>query len=356
MKKIYLDNASTTRVSKEVVKEIAKYFTYEYGNPGSLHYMGESALKAINSVRVKIAREIGAKPSEIYFTSGATESNNLALKGYGKKIVISSIEHPSVRECANVLGYSEINVDEGGLIDFRELEKKAKGFVSVIHANNIIGVVQDLKKIGIICKRKRIIFHTDATQSFGKLRINVREMNIDLLSASAHKIGGPKGVGFLYVRERIKLKPLIHGGGQERGLRSGTENVPGIMGFGKALEIIKKVDSSKIKRQRDYLIEELEKLGGKINGSVTNRLYNNIHVSFNVNAENLIYYLSNKGIYVSAGSACDSKKEKEDHVLKAINLKKAEIDGSIRISLSDDLKNSDLKRVVKEIRDYLRKV
>ncbi|MDO8460250.1 MAG: cysteine desulfurase family protein [Nanoarchaeota archaeon] len=368
--KLYLDNAATTKVSKEVVKEMEKYFTEEYGNPSSLHELGENANKVLNKAREVIAKEIGAKAWEIIFTSGGTESDNLAIQGLAraylkkKKIVVSSIEHSAVLETCEFLktsGYEiiKIPVDCGGCVKIDVLHdvlnKHAKDVlvVSIIHVNNIIGTIQNIEEIGKICRKKEVLFHTDAVQSFGKLNIDVGKMNIDLLSASGHKIGGPKGVGCLYVREGVKISPVIFGGGQERGIRNGTENVPAIIGFAKALSLSKKINKENIRKLRDKLIANLEKIGGKINGSKKNRIYNNVHVSFSgIESDSLVVFLSQRGIYVSAGSACDSKKEKEDHVLRAIGVKDKDVLGSIRITLNENLSERDIEFVIKEIKRF----
>ncbi|MCH7568125.1 MAG: cysteine desulfurase [Nanoarchaeota archaeon] len=369
-KQIYLDYAATTPVDKEVVKEMQKYFLEEYGNPSSLHELGEKAFDEINKAREKLAKEIDARSWEIIFTSGGTESDNLAIQGLAraytkKKIIISAIEHPAIMDVCNHMegqGYEikKIKVDKSGLLDMAKLENEIDDntlLVSIIHVNNIIGTIQDLGKIGELCRKKDVLFHTDAVQSFGKLKIDVEKMNIDLLSASGHKLGGPKGIGFLYVREGVKISPLIYGGGQEKGLRSGTENVPGIVGFAKALELSKKINKEKVRKLRDRLIEGLGDIDGRINGSSEKRIYNNVHVSFQgIESESLVYYLSKKGIYVSAGSACDSKKEKEEHVLKAIGLKEKDIGGSLRISLSQELTSKDIDFVVKEIKKSVEKL
>ena len=257
---IYLDNASTTPVYKEVVIEMEKYMLEEYGNPSSIHFMGENAQRAIENAKKVIASEIGAKPWEIIFTSGGTESNNLALQGLSKtnskkKIIISAIEHSSIYELGNEMkkyGYKivEIPVNKEGFIDFNILEKEIDSntlVVSIMHANNEIGVLQDIAKIGKICREKGVLFHTDAVQSFCKEKIDVNLMKVDLLSASGHKIGASKGVGFLYVKDGVKIESITIGGSQERGLRPGTQNVPAIMGFAKAVEINKKVDKNKVK-------------------------------------------------------------------------------------------------------------
>lgn len=368
MKPLYLDHAATTPVRKEVVKVMNEFFVSKYGNAGSLHALGDASEKALENARKKFAGELGCKTEEIYFTSGASESNNTALKclaGKKRKVIISTIEHPSVEESAGYLednGWDvvRIRVDKNGLLDLEELEKEIDNetaLVSVIHASNVFGTIQDLRAIAGICKKHKVLFHTDATQSFGKLPINVRDLGIDMLSASAHKIGGPKGVGLLFVRRGVALHPMIHGGGQEFGLRSGTENVPGIVGFAKALEWQKKVHGDKIRKLRDSMISELEKIGGKLVGDRERRMYHNVNVAFaGANNETLVYRLSGKGIYISAGSACDSKKEKEDYVLKALGLSKKEREGSIRISLGEDFKEKDIGRVVGEIKKIVKRM
>lgn len=369
-KEIYLDDSATTPVYKEVVREMEKYYLDDYGNPSSFHAKGEEAERAMNDARKKLATELNCKPWEIVFTSGTTESNNLAFFGLSrstlgkkrKKIIISTIEHASIFEICEALkreGFKiiEIPIDHEGLIDMRKLEKEVNEntlLVSVIHVNNEIGTIQDIEAIGEICKKKGAYFHSDCAQSFGKLKIDVRKMGIDLLSAGAHKMGGPKGIGIIFVREGIDLKPMIYGGGQERGLRGGTENVSGIAGFAKALEISKKVNQEKLRKLRDYFIFELEKRGGKINGSKEKRIFNNINVSFpGIDAEQLVIYLSQRGIYASVGSACDTKKQKESKVLREIGLSEKEMKGTIRITLSERIHKKDIDFVVNEMRKGL---
>ncbi len=371
MKKLYFDNSATTPVRKEVVFEMNKAMLTDYGNPSSNHAVGDRASKLLLDSRTKIARAIGAKVHEIYFTSGTTESNNWVFSGLAhtnpskKRILISSVEHPSIRETANLFknwGYKivEIPVSSEGFVDLDFIEKNIDSetlFVSVIHANNIFGTIQPLKKIGDICKSKNVLFHTDCAQSFGKMKMWVHDWNIDLLSASAHKIGGPKGVGLLYVRDGVKFSPLILGGGQEKGLRSGTENVPGIVGFAKACDLSLKENWTKVSEVRDYLITGLEKIGGKIIGvSGRDRIANNVFVSFTeVNGEDLMYKLSNEGVYVSTGSACDSKKEKEDSSLLAIGLNKEQIKKSIRISLPFNVSKKDVDYFLKVLRKFVKR-
>ncbi len=368
---IYLDVAATTQVYPSVVNEMSKILKENYGNPSSLHALGENASTIMNGAREKIAKEIACKPSEIIFTSGATESNNIAIQGAAKaskrkKILISSIEHPSVSEVCNSLktwGYEivKIPVNNVGLADLKFIEKnidKNTLLISVMHVNNEIGTKQDIASIGKICKEKGVLFHTDAVQSFGKLNIDVNKMNIDLLSASAHKIGGSKGIGFLYVRSGVHLIPLFYGGGQEGGIRSGTENVHAIAGFAKAIEIQKRVNKTKIKKLRDRLMDGLIKIGGKVNGDIREkRIYNNLNVSFpNVNGEQLVIYLSQKRIMCSTGSACSSKKQAESATLKAIGLTKKEIEGSIRFTLDERITHKDIDYVLKEVRNAVNKL
>lgn len=367
---IYLDNASTTRVYPEVVDVMKRCMIDEYGNPGSPNKLGEDALNAVNECRKKIALELGCKSSEIIFTSGATESNNLALFGYvyankdkkKNKIIISKIEHSSIYESAMELrkkGYivKEIGVDSSGFLDIDELEGEIDDktlIVSVVHGNNEIGVLQDINKIGKICKKKGVVFHTDCAQSFGKEKIMVKDLHVDMLSASAHKIHGCKGIGLLFIREGIEVKPLMFGGGQERKIRAGTENVSGILGFSKAVEIIKKVDKEKIRKLRDYFMDELEKIGGKINGSKERRLYNNVNVSFSgCDADLLVVKLSLNNIMCSSRSACLTKQIGENRVLDAIGLDKKEARGSIRFVLSEFNTKSEVDYVIKILSNCL---
>jgi len=370
---IYLDNAATTRVDKEVVDEMKKYLVDEFGNPSSLHEMGERARKAIDSAREKIAKKINAKTGEVYFTSGGTEANNIAIQGVAlanenkkrNKIITSKIEHASVSNTCNYLkslGYEivEIAVDKGGIINLDALKKEIDDrtlLVSIMHVNNEIGTIQPIKEIGKLCKEKGVLFHSDAVQSFGKIDIDVKDMNIDLLSASGHKINGPKGIGFIFVREGVRIKPLVYGGQQEKGLRSGTENTAGIMGFAKALEITECLDKEKIRKLRDRLIEGLEKIGGKINGSKEKRIYNNVSVRFDgIDAEMMVLYLSGEGIMVSTGSACESKKKEESRVLRAIGLNEKESRGSIRIVLGKETTNKDIEYALRKIEEGVKRL
>jgi len=349
MKEIFLDYASTSPVFKEVIKVMKGYMEEDFGNPSSLHFKGERAFNAMSESRKKIALELGCKPEEIIFTSGATESNNLALNT-NKKILIAKTEHPSVYESAINKNCKIIPVDKEGFVDLNFIKKEANenSLVSVMQVNNIFGTIQDIKKIAKICKERGALFHTDCVQSFGKLKLDIKD--IDMLSASAHKIGGPKGIGFLYVKKGVNVNPILLGGGQEKNLRSGTENIAGIIGFVKALEIYKKTDFKKIEKFKNRIITEIKKIG-KINGSEENRIFNNIHASFpGIDREELVLKLSSKGIYVSTGSACDSKKKKEDIVLEALGLKEERINSGIRITLGPGNTEKDIDIFLKELK------
>lgn len=375
MKKIYFDTAATSKVPQKIAKIIDKFSVQNYGNPSSLHEMGEEAREEIEKARKEIAKGINAKSEEIIFTSGATESNNLAIQGLARKnpnkktIIISSIEHPSVREVCNYLKSKEyeiieIPVDSSGILKINFLEQELKNnsknilLVSVMHANNIIGTIQDIEKIGKLCAYFKIPFHTDAAQTLGKIPIDVKKINLSMLSASGHKIGAPKGIGFLYKKESIEITPLFFGGGQERNLRSGTENVPAIVSFAEALKLAKKKNEKAIKNYRDKIIAELAAAGCILNGSQENRLFNNIHLTIpnEIESDLLVRFLSQRGIYISTGSACDSKKEKEDHVLKAIGAKEKKFGSSIRISLPQETTEKDVKIFLANMKSALAKL
>jgi cysteine desulfurase len=351
MKQLYFDNAATTRVDDEVMKAMIPYFTEKYGNASSTHFIGHEAKAALERSRGIIAREIGAKPNEIVFTSGGTEANNFALKGmffsnYPEKnhIITTRIDHDCVINTAKWLEtqgakVTFLDVDAEGFIDLNELESLITNktfIVSVIHGNNEIGTIQDLEAIGKICRKKGVAFHTDACQSFTKVPIDVRKQNLDLVTLNAHKIHGPKGVGALYVREGTHITPLLHGGGHERKMRSGTENVSGVVGFAKAVEIANKKNIEKMEKLRDKLIEGLLNITNtKLNGPRENRLCNNVNVSFNnIEGEAIGGYLENFGICTSTGSACASHSLEISHVLKAIGLTPIQSNSSIRMSIS----------------------
>ncbi|OGD85692.1 cysteine desulfurase NifS [Candidatus Curtissbacteria bacterium RBG_16_39_7] len=353
-RKIYLDYAATTPVDPEVQKAMRPYFSRDFGNASSLHHFGQKAKEALEQSRDVIAKTIGAESEEIIFTSSATESANLALKGItfanrdkGNHIIISSIEHDCVLNTALWLkkqGFeiTQIPVDKYGLVDPKEVEKAVKKetvLVSVIWANNEIGTIQPIAEIGKICRKNNVYFHTDAAQAFGKVPINVVGTDVDLLTASAHKIYGPKGAAFLFVRKGVNIDPILHGGGQEFGLRSSTENLPAIVGFAKATEITSremKSENKRLLKLQDWIITQLLKKvpDSYLNGHSEKRVPNitNLRFAF-VEGESIMMELDWYGIAVSTGSACSSPKLEPSHVLLALGLRPEEIHGSIRISL-----------------------
>jgi len=373
MKKIYLDNAATTKVDKRVVETMLPYFTEKYGNASSQHLMGQEAKNALEKSRRIIAKSIGAKTSEIIFTSGGTESNNFTIKGlffshYPEKnhIITTKIEHDCVLNTCKWLEtkgakVTYLDVDKEGFVNIQDIENAITDktiLVSVIHGNNEVGTIQDLESIGKICKEKNILFHTDACQSFTKLELNVKKQNLDFVTLNAHKIHGPKGVGVLYMKDDTKITTLAHGGGHERKLRSGTENISGIVGFAKAVEIAKSKDVEYMENLRDKLIEGLLKIPNvKLNGPRKSRLCNNINVSFNnVEGESVGGYLENLGIYVSTGSACMSHSLEPSHVLKAIGLPPIQSNSSLRISLSRYTTEEDIDYVLNSIEKIVQKL
>ncbi|MFA5060778.1 MAG: cysteine desulfurase family protein [Candidatus Pacearchaeota archaeon] len=369
VKEIYLDNASTTKVLPDVAKGVLDVLTKNYGNASSLHKKGEKARDITEMTREKVAKFIKAKPSEIIFTSGGTESNNLAIRGLAKAnpkkkhIITSVIEHPSVLETCKDLeeeGYNVdyVKVDKEGIVDLKDLKDKINDdtlVVSVMHVNNEIGTIQPIEEIGQICRERKVYFHTDAVQSFKKLEIDVSGMNVDLMSVSGHKFGAPKGIGFLYVKQGTNIKGILTGGGQEKGLRSGTENTSGIVGLAVALDF--DFNRAEIRKLRDKMIEEILKIGGvRINGSVEKRVHNNINVSFfGIEGESLMLLLNEKGIFVSTGSACASSKLRESYVLKAIGVDEMYINGSIRITLGE-ITEKDAEDVVKCIKESVERL
>lgn len=370
--KVYLDNGATTRTDDEVVRAMLPYFKKHYGNASSLHDFGTKAKEALEDSRKIMAKEINAKPEEIVFLSGGSESDNLAIKGVayankkkGKHIITTKVEHPAVLASFRDLfleGFkvTYLDVDKNGFINLDELKKAITNdtiLVSVIHGNNEIGTVNDIEKIGKICKDNGVYFHTDAVQSFTKEKIDVNKMNIDLLSASSHKIHGPKGVGFLYVRKGVNIKKQISGGKHENNKRAGTENIPSIVGFAKAVQMDKKLNQ--IKKLRDYLIKKIEKEipDVKLNGDREKRLVNNVNISFKyVEGEGLLMYLNDKGIAVSTGSACSSQSLEPSHVLTALGLKHEEAHGSIRFTLSRYTTKEEIDYTVKELKKIVSKL
>jgi len=349
---IYLDNAATSAIDLRVSEAMLSCQDMKAMNASSTHKPGVIAAKAVEKARTVIAQKIHSETQELIFTSGGTESNNLAIKGIafanrerGKHIITSKIEHSSVLETTKWLekqGFeiTYLPVDEEGLVSPKDVEKAIKQetiLVSIIHANNEIGTIESISEIGAICRSKKVYFHSDACQSFTKTRINVKSQNLDLMSLNAHKIHGPKGVGALYVRNGVKIEPLLHGGGQEDGLRSGTYNTEGIVGFGKAVEIAEIKDIKKMAKLRDYFIQKIQNNieGVDLNGPRAKRLCNNISLRFRfVNGQTLARELNEKNIYVSVGSACLSTKVAPSHVLLAIGLESEQAQETVRISLS----------------------
>jgi len=383
MKRIYMDHAATTPVDKEVVDAMLPYFTNFYGNASSLHSFGEEAHYALDESRHNVADVLNAEREEIIFTSGGTESDNIAIKGVafenkdkrntkGPHIITSAIEHPAVLEPCKHLekqGFKVkyVSVDKYGMVKIDELEQsisKDTFLISIMYANNEIGTIEPIEEIGRIASENNIVFHTDAVQAVGKLPIDINKLNVDLLSLSAHKIYGPKGVGALFIKKDVKIVPLVHGGGHERGLRSSTENIPGIVGFGKACELAQKrmvKDTQYIKSFRDRLVREtLEIEESYLNGHPEKRLVNNAHFYFAaIEGESLILRLSDKGIAASTGSACSSKKLQPSHVLLAIGLKPEHAHGSLRLSLGRENTIEDITYVadvLPEVVKYLRKM
>ncbi len=367
---IYLDNGATTKVAEEVAEAMNPFLRDSYGNASSPHSFGRKAKTALEEARVKIARAINANSSEIIFTAGGTESNNTALKvaarlmkKKGKNhIITSKAEHPSVLNSCKALekeGFevSYINVDAKGIIKIEELKKAVKdktAIVSIMHANNETGTIQPLEEIGKICKSGKIYFHTDAVQSFTKTKLDVKKFNIDLASFSAHKLHGPKGIGALYVRKGTDFEAYMHGGHQESGRRAGTENIPAIVGFGKAVEISSGTDLTKMKELRDYTIGRIlnEIKNARLNGDAEKRLANNINISFDyIEGESLLMQLDDRGIAVSTGSACSSHSLEPSHVLLAMGLKPEEAHGSIRITLSRYTTKEELDYTVDSLKE-----
>ena len=372
MKKlIYLDNAATTKTAPEVVEAMLPYFTEYYGNASTVYAFGEESKKAVTKGRDTIANALGAKPEEIYFTAGGSESDNWALKATadayqskGKHIITSKIEHHAILHTCDYLeqhGFeiTYLDVDENGLISLEDLEAAIRPdtiLISIMFANNEIGTIEPVAEIGRIAHEHGVLFHTDAVQAFGQVPINVDEMNIDMLSSSGHKLNGPKGIGFLYIRKGVKIRSFIHGGAQERKRRAGTENVPGIVGFGKAVELAvanMKERTDKEIELRDYLIGRIEKEIPyvKVNGDRVKRLPNNVNVCFRfVEGESLLIMLDMKGICASSGSACTSGSLDPSHVLLAIGLPHEIAHGSLRLTLGADTTKEDVDTTVDELK------
>ena len=368
---IYLDNAATTAVKPEVFEAMKPYFSDIYSNPSSVYSFAGKAKKQIEDVREQIASCLGAKASEIYFTGGGSESDNWAIKGTaeayrdkGKHIITSKIEHHAVLHTCEWLeknGYevTYLDVDGDGLVSPEELEKAIRPdtiLISIMFANNEIGTIEPVREIGEIARKHGVLFHTDAVQAFGHVPVNVEDMKIDMLSASAHKFYGPKGIGFMYLRNTTKLGAWIHGGAQERSRRAGTHNVPGIAGMGKAVEIAMANMKENIEKEtkiRDYMIHRIEEEIPfvRVNGHREKRLPNNINVCFRfVEGESLLIMLDQKGICASSGSACTSGSLDPSHVLLAIGLPHEIAHGSTRLTLSEDITQEQADYVVDSLK------
>ena len=377
MKIRYFDNAGTTRVKKEVFDKMFPYFMQEYGNPSSLYKLGRTARVAVEEARKNVASLINCDRNEIYFTSGGTESDNTALKGImeleenkGKHMITTKIEHPAILNTCKTLEkegtqVTYLNVDTNGIISIEELQNqitKDTVLISVMFANNEIGSIQPIEKIGKIAREKGIIFHTDAVQACGNVEIDVKKLNIDLLSLSGHKIGAQKGIGALYVNKKINFKNLIDGGHQEKNKRAGTENVPGMVGLGEACKIAKnnmKEHIYKLETLRDDYIDQVKKQipDIKINGSIEHRLPGNSNISFkNINGQELLVKLDEKGICASAGSACSSGDNMPSHVLTAIGLTSDYAEGTLRVTFGDDNTKEDVDYLVKNLVEIIQNI
>ncbi|MDY3018113.1 MAG: cysteine desulfurase NifS [Blautia sp.] len=374
-KLIYLDNAATTKTAPEVVDAMLPYFTEYYGNPSSVYDFAAESKAAVTKARHRIAEVLNAKTEEIYFTAGGSEADNWALKaafeaykGKGNHIITTKIEHHAILHTCEYLEkvrgakITYLDVDENGIVRLEDLEKAITPetiLISVMFANNEIGSIQPIKEIGMIAREHGILFHTDAVQAFCQLPIDVDECNIDMLSSSAHKINGPKGIGFLYIRKGVKIRSFVHGGAQERKRRAGTENVPGIVGYGAAADRAAKTMEERAKKEielRDYLIGRItsEIPYVKLNGDPVKRLPNNVNVSFRfIEGESLLLMLDGCGICGSSGSACTSGSLDPSHVLLAIGLPHEIAHGSLRLSLSEETTKEELDYTVDKLKEIV---
>lgn len=371
-KMIYLDNAATTKTAPEVVQAMLPYFTELYGNPSSVYDFAGKSKEGVTNARAQIAEVLGTRKEDIYFTAGGSEADNWALKAAfeaykdkGNHIITTKIEHHAILHTCEYLEKTRgakityLDVDENGMVKLDELEKAITPetiLISVMFANNEIGTIQPIKEIGMIAREHGILFHTDAVQAFGQVPINVDELNIDMLSSSGHKINGPKGIGFLYIRKGVKIRSFVHGGAQERKRRAGTENVPGIIGYGvaakRANETMKERTAEEI-RLRDHMIERIttEIPYVKLNGDPVKRLPNNVNVSFHfIEGESLLLMLDSYGICASSGSACTSGSLDPSHVLLAIGLPHEIAHGSLRLTLSDETTMEDIDFTVDKLK------
>lgn len=371
---IYLDNAATTRVSEEVLQEMLPFFRETYANPSAVYGSAGEAKRAVRTARERAAALIGAKPNEIYFTAGGSESDNWAIRAVaegfqdrGRHIITSKIEHHAVLHTCQYLekqGYevTYLDVDEKGKISPESLQKAIRPdtiLISVMAANNEIGTLEPIARIGEIAAERGILFHTDAVQAYGHVPLNTEEMHIDLLSASGHKLNGPKGVGILYCRENVRLRPLLYGGAQEKGRRAGTLNVPGIVGFGKAAALAKETMRERCTREtqlRDYLIDRVlaEIPDTRLNGHRQDRLPGNAHFCFcDIEGETLLILLDQRGICASGGAACTSGEPDPSHVLLAVGLPREIARGSLRLTLSAENKREELDRTVEALKEIV---
>ena len=374
---IYLDNAATTKPAEEVIEAMLPYLREHFGNASAVYSLGSAAKKEVNQAKRTIAEVLGAKPEEIYFTNGGTESDKWALKATaeayaekGKHIITTKIEHHAILHTCEYLekrGFeiTYVGVDRDGLVDPAEVEAAIRPdtiLISVMFANNEIGTIEPIEKIGAIAKAHKIPFHTDAVQAFAQVPINVDEMHIDMLSASAHKFNGPKGVGFLYIRSGLKLKSFIHGGAQERNRRAGTENVPGIAGMEAAVKRAYRIMPEKITKEtelRNYLIDRVlnEIPHCWLNGSREERLPGNANFSFEfIEGESMLIMLDMKGICGSSGSACTSGSLDPSHVMLAIGLKHEQAHGSLRLTLNEENTKEEIDTVVEELKKIVDKL
>jgi len=377
MKIRYFDNAATTKVRDEVLKEMMPYFSIKYGNPSAIYSIGRESKRGIDKARESVARAIGCDSNEIYFTSCGSESDNLAIKGVayanrsrGNHIITSKIEHHAVLDSCRSLekeGFkvTYINVDENGTIDINQLIDSICDktiLISIMFANNEIGTIQPINKIGEIAKSRNIIFHTDAVQAIGNIKIDVKKLNIDLLSMSGHKFYAPKGIGALYIRKGVKLQKLQDGGHQERDKRAGTENIAQIVGLGKAIELIDKEYeeyNQSLRKMRDYYVEQVEKTitNVKLNGDRKNRLSGNANISFEgVDAQNLLLKLDEVGICASVGSACSTGESLPSHVLTAIGLNSKMANSTLRVSFGKYNTKEDVEYLIENLRNIVKEI
>lgn len=377
MKNIYFDHAATTAVKPEALEAMLPYFTEKYGNASSIYSLGRENKKAIDDAREKVAKALNALPKEIFFTSGGTEADNWAIKGVafanegkGKHIITTNIEHHAVLHTCKYLekyGFeiTYVPVDNKGIVHVEDIEKAIRPdtiLISVMFANNEIGTIQPIKEIGALAKEKGIYFHTDAVQAIGNIPIDVKDMNIDMLSLSGHKFYGPKGVGVLYIRDGVRISPMLHGGAQERGKRASTENVAGIAGLGKAIELATdniEEYNTKLMKLRDRAIKEiLERIPySRLNGDEKNRLPGNVNISFEfIEGESILLMLDMKGICASSGSACTSGSLDPSHVLLAIGLPHEIAHGSLRLTFGEENTDSDLDYLLETLPPIIEKL